>query len=223
MYVPDGIGYEYVGRKVCIKCTGGKRGYAKTIGHVGTIERTSKDEIGVLIPGISNTASSYGVFWFKLYCVAFVGDDISIDIKGGAIMEGNYKIAAVELASEMYGRSYDFALYDDASIGDIVVVNPLNKLTLGTIVGMRENGTVGPKVTKEVVSVVDMSNFRRRKEEREHSAEIEVEKRKIEAELKRRIDKLKDLAFYEEMAKTLGDKDPAISTMVNRLKELGGN
>ena len=57
---------KYLNKRVTIKHTD-KVAYLKEklIGMCGVIIRTSSDDLGVLIDGKTNKASSYGVYWFN--------------------------------------------------------------------------------------------------------------------------------------------------------------
>lgn len=136
-------------------------------------------------------------------------------------MTGYEKVAVVNLLNDYNKKDYEFALFTDAKEGDLVVCNPLNTYELGKVVSVLITEEYGKSVTKEVISVVDMAAYETRVAERENQKKIADEKKKIQKELDAKISRLKDLEFYERMAKELGDKDPEIKKMVEDLKELG--
>ena len=135
-------------------------------------------------------------------------------------MEGNFKIAVVNLVDDYNKKDYGFALYEDAKIGDLVVTNPRSSYSLGIIKNILTQEEYGSEVTKEVIGVVSMEIYNQRLEDRKLAAKLEKEKKELQRKLDKKISKLKYLEFYERMAKELGNRDPEIVDMVNKLKEL---
>jgi hypothetical protein len=139
------------------------------------------------------------------------------DIK---MVVGDYKIAIVNLEDDYYKKDYGFYLYDDVKVGDTVVVNPNNKFALGKIKALKTQEEYGKNVTKDVVGIVNMDTYKKRVEERNKAIELAKQRKEIQRELDAKISKLKDLEFYERMAKELGERDPEIAVMVDKLKKL---
>lgn len=134
---------------------------------------------------------------------------------------GDYRIAIVTLEDDYYKKDYGFYLYDDVKVGDTIVVNPNNKFALGKIKAIKtQEEYVGKNVNKDVVGVVNMDTYKKRVEERNKAIELAKQRKEIQRELDSKISKLKNLEFYERMAKELGESDPEIVEMVNKLKEL---
>jgi len=209
---------KYSGKRVIVTYADRKKEYPKTLHMIGTVKNCSSgSEIGVLLDGISNLSSRKGLFWYFPYELEFVDE---LKENGGLNMEGNFKIAVVNLLDDCYKKDYGFALYDVANVSDLVVVNPRSSYSLGTIKQILTKEEYGSPVTKEVIGVVSMDAYNKRVEDRERAAKLEKEKKELQKELDKKIAKLKDLEFYERMAKELGDKDPEISEMVSKLKEL---
>lgn len=133
---------------------------------------------------------------------------------------GDYKIAIVVLEDDYYKKDYGFYLYDEAKVGDMVVVNPNNKFAVGKIKAIKTQKEYSKNITKDVIGIVNMDTYKKKVEERNKAIELAKKRKEIQKELDGKISKLKDLEFYERMAKELGEKDPEIAEMVNKLKEL---
>lgn len=211
--------FKYKDKKVVIVKADRKKCYNKTLHKVGTVIscENSGSEIGVLIDGMFNLSSSKGLFWYRKYEINLLDE---YENRGDKKMEGNFKIAVVNLYDDSYQKDYGFALYDEASVGDLVVVNPRSTKCLGVVKKILTQEEYGSGVTKEVLSVVDMTDYNQRVIDREYLAKLEKEKKELQRELDKKIAKLKDLDFYERAAKELGERDPEITEMVNRLKKL---
>lgn len=204
----------------------------KIIGKCGTVTKTSGSSIGVLVDGMTNSASSYGVYWFERNEIKIIKDE-SEDIK----MEGFKNIAIVNLLEDYNKKDYAFALYDEdfknlcgKKWSDILVVvnaNGKNNRLLGTIkeiFSVEEYFSIdanrGRKITAEVVGVVNMDRYIAREEEKVRLAELEKKKAAIEKELEEEINKRKSVEYYEEMAKKYAD-NPKLAELVAELKNLG--
>ncbi|MBU5333563.1 hypothetical protein KQI61_15290 [Anaerocolumna aminovalerica] len=135
-------------------------------------------------------------------------------------MEGNFRIAVVNLLEDYYKKDFGFALFEDANVGDLVVCNPRGSYSLGKVKNITTQEEYGKSVTKEIISVVDMDAYNKRVEERKIQLKLKKEKEEIKKELDKKISKLKDAEYYERIAKEFGDKDPEIVVMALRLKEL---
>lgn len=142
------------------------------------------------------------------------------------IMEGFKHVAIVNFLEDYNKKDYGFALYETEyiglRIGDLVVVNPRSKnnRVLGTVEGIKTVDEYGKKVTAQVVGVVNMSGFTAREEEQKRREEIKKERAAIEKELESKVRKLKDMEFYEKMAKEYSEKDPELMELVEKLKSL---
>lgn len=207
--------FDYIGVRVIVRSSN-KITYRKSglIGKVGTVVKNGSS-LGVKLDDIENESSSVGVYWFSY------GELDEFEENGGLKMEGNFRIAIVELENSYSYKDYGFALFDEqAQIGDMVIVNPMNKFTLAKIKNIQNKEEYGKSVSKEVIQIVDMTAFNTRVLERENAAKLEKEKKEIQKELDKKIANLKDLEFYERMAKKLGERDPEIAEMVSKLKGL---
>ena len=222
---------DYMNKRVEIKYSS-KAIYAKNkiIGKRGTVTMTSGDGlIGVLVDGMINSASGYGVYWFYKNEIKIIKDE-SEDIK----MEGFKGVAIVNLLNDYNKKDYAFALYDEewrliAYPGALVVVNARGKdnRILGIVKEVMfvedyyyADKNKGIKITAEVVGVVNMDGYNAREEEKVRIEELEKKKAAIERELEVEINKRKSVEYYEEMAKKYSD-NPKLAELVAELKSLG--
>lgn len=142
------------------------------------------------------------------------------------VMEGFKYVAIVNLLEDYNKNDYGFALFDTEflglNIGDLVVTNPRDKNNriLGTVKDIKTVEEYGKSVTAQVVGVVNMTGYIVREEKQKRQEEIKKERAAIEKELKARVEKLRDMEFYEKMARDLADKDPNLAKLVDRLKSL---
>lgn len=202
----------------------------KIVGKCGTVIRISGSHIGVLVNGMTNSASSYGVYWFNKDEVKIIKDD-SEDIK----MEGYKNIAIVNLLEDCNKKDYAFALYDEEFAmmknekGGLVVVNARGKdnRILGIvkeIISIEDfysiNKNKWTKITAEVVGIVNIDGYIAREEEKVRLEELEKKKAAIERELEAEINKRKSIEYYEAMAKEYSD-NPKLAELVAELKNLG--
>lgn len=202
----------------------------KIVGKCGTVIKISGSHIGVLVNGMTNSASSYGVYWFNKDEIKIIKDESEV-IK----MEGYKNIAIVNLLEDCSKRDYGFALYDEELTimenekSNLVVVNARGKdnRILGIVkevISIEDfysiNKNKGTKITAEVVGVVNMNGYIAREEEKVRLAELEKKKAAIERELEAEINKRKSIEYYEAMAKEYSD-NPKLAELVKELKSLG--
>lgn len=131
-------------------------------------------------------------------------------------------VAIVNFVEDYGKKDYGFALYDSewkkSYDGCYVLVNPQNKIALGIIKEIKTVEEYGKSVTKEVVGVCDMTGYNNRVEARQRELDRQKKEAQLRKELDERISKLKDMEYYNRIAKELADKDPEI---VNLVSELG--
>ena len=221
-----------VGKTVQVKRSD-KTAYCKLIGKHGIVSRVSGTSIGVLIDGLTNDNSAYGVYWFSRGEIKILDEDgkdtIMMDFK---------HIAMVKLFNDYDKKEYAFALYDEEleklqsvvnNSEDVVVVNAGSKgnRLLGTITSVytKEAFYEIPKnkninITAEVIGVVDMTGYKAREEEKTRQKELAKKKAAIEKELEAEINKRKSIEYYEAMAKEYSD-NPRLTELVAELKQLG--
>lgn len=214
---------DLVGKSVQVKRSD-KTAYIKIIGKHGIVDRVSGSQIGVLIDGITNESSGYGVFWFNRGELKILGEDRKVTDMN------NFKHVAMVRLSE-YAKEYAFALYDEElellRENSLVVVNPNSKgnRVIGTITEIYETEEFykakgNLKVTAEVVGVVNTSGYEAREAEKVRQAELAKKKAAIEKELEAEINKRKSIEYYEAMAKEYSD-NPKLAELVAELKQLG--
>lgn len=219
---------DLIGKRVKIKCTY-KDSYKMqgVAGKCGVVQRVS-GSVGVLIDGMRNNVSTYGLFWFDKDELMFLNNE-SEDI----IMEGYKNVAIVNLLDDYNKKDYGFALYDEdfkniISVGEkdphvMVVVNARakNNRVLGIIKEvMPVESYKGAKPTAEVVGVVNTTNYDAREAEKVRLEEIAKKRAIIEAELEKEIHKRKSVEYYEAMAKQYAD-NPRLAELVGELRALG--
>lgn len=224
---------EYINKKVIIKHTH-KTTYKRegVINKQGIVIRTSSGSVGVLVDGLKNKASSYGIYWFNKSDVKIIEDE-SEDIN----MEGFNNVAIVNLLDDYNKKDYAFALYDEENVllcdmahyPAMVVVNARGKdnRVLGIV---KEIMTVeqyfsadknrGTKLTAQVIGVVNMDGYTGRILEEKRLKELAEKKAAIEKELKAEVDKINNLELYEKMAKE-HPENPRLAELVAELKGLG--
>lgn len=199
----------------------------KVIGKCGTVIKVSGSSIGVLVDGMKNSASGYGVYWFERENLKILNDE-SEDIE---MKEFKY-VAIVNLVEDYNKKDYGFAIYEeDMNLinrdNTFVVVNARGKdnRILGIIKDVvsvddyyKENKNV--KVSAEVVGVVNMEGYIAREAEKERLKELAKKKAAIEIELQAEINKRKSIEYYEAMAKEYSD-NPKLAELVAELKQLG--
>ena len=209
---------DYLDKRVEIILASRKQKYHKLLHMVGTVTRTSSDEIGVMVDGIENEASKYGVFWFKRHEIRIMEDKN---------MTGFERVAIVNLLDDYNKKDYGFALYEKdwkllKGEGHLVVVNARGKHNriLGTVKNIMSVEEYGKNVTAQVVGVVNMDRYYAEIAEENRLAEIAKKKAEIEKALDAEIKKRKDAEYYEKMAKEYSD-NPLIVQLVEELKGLG--
>lgn len=194
--------------------------------YKGTVCNIYKGEVGVLINGKYNVCSASGLFWFNTDSIEKDKNEIEKDnIEGEFIMSSrmekyNY-VAIVNLVEDYNKKDYGFALYDSECgkcyDGCYVLVNPRDKITLGRIKEIMTVEEYGKNITKEVIGVCDMSAYNDRIEARQRELDRQKKEAQLRKELDERISKLKDIEYYNRMAKELADKDPKIANLVSEL------
>jgi len=214
---------DYLDKRVEVILANRKQKYHKLLHMFGTVTRTSSGEVGVMIDGLLNDASQYGVFWFKRYELKIVEEEN---------MTGFNKVAIVNLLDDHNKKDYGFALYDSEWVlieqgefgmkpNSLVVVNARGKdnRVLGIVKDIMSIEEYGKGVTAQVVGVVNMNGYNDRIEEENKAKEVAKKKTAIEKELEEEINKRKTIEFYEEMANKYSD-NPRLKELVEELKGL---
>jgi flagellar biosynthesis/type III secretory pathway chaperone len=219
---------DFIGKYVKVVSTD-KTTYMKEdiVGRHGKVDRLSSGNIGVIIDGMRNEASSYGVYWFKKEELRIL-DEESEEL----MMKGYNEVAIVNLVEDYNKKDYGFALFEYESkqlVGKenaLVVVNPCNKdrrslAVVKEVVPAEEyERTHKHAITAQVVGVVDMDGYTARVNEEIRLKELAEKKAAIEKELEAEINKRKSIEYYEKMAQQYND-NPKLAALVAELKDLG--
>lgn len=99
---------------------GGKYG-TKLVGKLGVVENTScgNTTFGVKLSGLENPKSSKGLFWFSVDEIEFIESEENVMLS----QNENFMVAGVKfLDGSNKDKEYFYALFDEYSVGDIVVV-----------------------------------------------------------------------------------------------------
>ena len=123
-------------------------------------------------------------------------DEIEREAKEMALTE-DFRVANVKFLDGYNGdKLYRFALFDDdVTEGDCVVCDTQNGYCVAEVVSIISADSYGKNVTKEIVSKIDFSEFKRRKEIRTKKAEL---KKKLDKAVKEN----QDIYLYETVAKS---------------------
>ena len=123
-------------------------------------------------------------------------DEIEREAKEMALTE-DFRVANVKFLDGYNGdKLYRFALFDDdVTEGDCVVCDTQNGYCVAEVVSIISADSYGKNVTKEIVSKIDFSEFKRRKEIRAKKAEL---KKKLDKAVKEN----QDIFLYETVAKS---------------------
>lgn len=220
---------DYIDKRVIVKSTK-KSHYRRDniIDMSGIVTRESSGNVGVLLDGIRNSRSQYGIYWLHKYEVKITENE-SEDIK----MTGFNCIAIVNLLEDYSKKDYAFALYDteeslllkswnNEEFTSLVVTNAggKDKRVLGKVKRIMNVEEYGKGVTAQVVGVVNMDAYNARVEEENRLKEIAKQKAAIEKELKEEINKLHTIELYEKMANA-HPENPRLKELVAELKGLG--
>lgn len=220
---------DYINKRVIVKGTK-KSHYRRDniIDMTGVVTRESSGNVGVLLDGIRNSRSQYGIYWLHKYEVRIIENE-SEDMN----MTGFNRVAIVNLLEDYSKKDYAFALYDTddklllkswngEEFTALVVTNAggKDKRVLGKVKRIMFTEEYGKGVTAQVVGVVNMDAYNTRVEEENRLKEITKQKAAIEKELKEEINKLQTFELYEKMANE-HPENPKLKELVEQLKTLG--
>ncbi len=129
-------------------------------------------------------------------------------------LTGYKEVAVIEIA----GKDYHFAIYDDGqnySVGDTVIVSGAARTgirEIKEIISIEAAETRCAKgITAEIISRVDLLDYRKR-----------VEYRRAEAKLKNEINKAVSKVDRETKLKLFSENLPEIKILLDKYKELTG-
>lgn len=177
-------------------------------GASGTVERIWKGKsitpFGVLVDGVDNGRSKYGIFWLSKGSIKLFREERS--------MNKGFSVATVKfLDGSNTSRGYAYALYDKGiAAGDIVVVHTGHHgMALARIDAMNELNHADVQCGREVICKVDLTAFNERKEKARRIASLE-------REMQAKIAEVQAAALYEMMA----EKSPELRAMLDEYKAL---
>ena len=128
-------------------------------------------------------------------------------------LTGFDKVAVIQMGYQK--KDYHFALYDEAKIGDKVLVsgNAANEIyEIKNIITAEEASEAYNKdITAEVICVIDVSKYEKRKEAR-------VEKEKIKKKMDAIIKQMDEVKKYEMYAA----ENPELKELLQQFNELKG-
>ena len=169
-------------------------------GEHGTVVDRWHDKIVVKIDNHTNGSSSKGVFYFKTgqLCAA---------LEEGELMEGMKNVVQVRFTDD--SKLVNYASFEDKiAVGDRVVCKTKHHgLAVAEVIEVLppdEN-----IYSREIVCVVDMSDYLARKHARERKAEL---KQKMD----KRMEELQSMAIYEMLA----EKDSELRGMLEEYKNI---
>ncbi|MBR5320700.1 MAG: hypothetical protein IKU41_02545 [Clostridia bacterium] len=127
---------------------------------------------------------------------------------------GEFKVAKVKfLSGNNTDTEYEYALFDDFNVGDIVVVSAKNsRFSIAKISAVIEKDEAYiQRFEQEVVAKIDLSQWEARVENRKRMQELNDK-------MEKRAQELNKLAVFEMLA----EKDPSLKSMLDEYKELVG-
>lgn len=223
-----------IGKPVRIQSRGHYRQEVKD--KIGVIEKISGSSIGVHIDGMENKASSYGIFWFKIYelkildseeskyeedwlkllneLVESINDCINgknyLEEKGNLKMkrelEGFEKVANVDID----GKVYSYALYDDnITEGDLVAVTGVAEGHILNVVSVVPADLVSVPITEEVVGKLNLDAYKER-----------CDKRTKREELRKKLNERRRKIEAGELDDMYAAKDPVYKELLEQMRSI---
>lgn len=200
-----------IGDEIKVKTGNSRRSsyQGKYHGCIGIVDRLSGGKIGVLLNGLTNPSSDYGVFWFCNNEIEHTGN--KINNKEEIYMDKNYRPVIINfLSGGNTNVPYTYAAYEDYGEGDYVVVHTGHHGI--SVAKVKAIGTEEDKVEhgREIICKVDMTTYNERKAKAKRVAELE-------SAMNARVQVLQKTALFEMLA----EKDEELAKMLKELKELG--
>lgn len=196
----------------------GKTGHTTVlIGCTGTIENMHyyPDSIGIRVDGKTNSLSKDDVFWVKEEHIETIKNTESENknmTKQQIMMNENFIVAGVKfLSGTNQDKEYYYALYDfNARVGDLVVVQTgHHDIAVARISSIGEYEKDCITELREIISIVDTTDFKARNDRRDRIIELKKE-------MDKKVKELQEIAIYEMLAKD----DDALKDMLTDYKSL---
>lgn len=194
-----------------VKVVDGSKYGTKLVGKTGVIENTScgNTAFGIRLNGLENPRSSKGLFWFSVDEIEFIESEENVMLS----QNENFMVAGVKfLEGTNKDKEYYYALFDEYSVGDLVVVQTGHHgLSLAEISSIDCEGKNKVQCSREIICRVDMSAYNNRVAQRNALA-------KLKKDMDKKVKELQETAIYELLA----EKDPALAAMLEQYKQLTG-
>lgn len=198
-----------VGQRVTVTGPGHYRG--KHIGRSGEVYAVYDSSVSVLLDGIINKNSGYGVFYFKRTELTHEETtEKNMEDKKMQKMTNFVNVAEVQFLDEKVPfRTYEYANYDpDIKVGDLcVVASAHHGMGLAEVVELK--ATPREDLYREIVCKVDTAAFDARVETRAKAAELKEK-------MQERAKQLQDIVLFQTLAK----EDPEMQAMLEAFKAL---
>lgn len=223
-----------IGKSVRIQSRGHYRQEVKD--KIGVIEKISGSSIGVHIDGMKNKASSYGIFWFKIYEIKILdSEELKYDedwlklfnelvesinncinrknyleekgmLKMKRELEGFEKVANVDID----GKIYSYALYDDnIEEGDCVAVTGMAEGHIFNVVSVVPAEVVSVPITEEVVGKLNLAAYNER-----------CDKRAKQEELRKKLNERRKKIEAGELDDMYAAKDLVYAELLGQMRSL---
>lgn len=198
-----------VGDRVVVTSSKYPENLFNELGNVSVVFRRSNSHVtyGVKLDNYTNPKSAKGLYWFEIYNIKLENEREEIS------MFNNYTVAEISFLGSDKTCNYHYALFDPRIVeGDTVVVNTGHHgFALAKVVAIHTDEEKKKLVqcNREVVCLVDFSEFYARKEALKKAVELK-------RDMEKRIREAQELALYEALA----EKDPLLRGMLDEYKAL---
>lgn len=172
---------------------------------------------GVRLDGYHNRSSQYDVFWFPQRHLQRLIHEPDVDVEtiteSEVYLMSDYKTVLVKFNNGTnHDTTYAYACYDEVKNGDNVVVKTGHHgFSLAQIADAEPTNPGKVLHGREVVCIVDFSNFEARKAKAQRAAELK-------SQMDEKVQQLQNVHLYEMMAA----RDPALAALLAEYKELNG-
>ena len=185
----------------------------KYFGCYGTLERS---KAGIRLDEKTNSASSYGLFWFDRKELEVIEDNSKEENK--MAISGNYKVAVVKYVDGFNtNKEYNFALFPDDEMAyknnpdaTHFLVKDSNGYHVVVPVKVVDKDESTHAVTQEIICAVDFENYNKRVADREAKKKL---KEKMDALVKQN----QELVVFQMLA----EKSTEMAALLEQYKALG--
>jgi len=132
------------------------------------------------------------------------------NIMNNLIKECNQVVGVKFMQGYNTTKEYTFALFEDEiKIGDMVLCDTTNGVSLGKVINIYDKDNVKTNVTKEIISVINTESFDKRQA-------LKKKKNELQQKMDKRVKELQNITLYEMMA----EKDNELALMLEQYKSL---